>query len=562
MFEGAIFNPHTVAAVFQQASLSQALHDGYVAAVFNPLSETAVNATPLILTGLSVGLAFRAGLFNIGAAGQWIGGAIVATWLGFGVSLPPVIHVIVCLLGAFAGGAVIGWIVGELKARTGAHEVVVTIMLNYVMYYFLAYILGTKSMQQPGRTDLISPVIAGSARLWHIAGPSLRINAGFLLALLAAAGVWWLLNRSTIGFEFRTVGANPSAARTAGMSVERAWVLAMLLAGGLAGLAASTVVQGTDYQLNFLSYGTYGFDGITVALLGRARPVGIVLSALLFGALHAGGVQMQASTQIPLDIVTVIQSLIVLVRGGAAADPGHVPAAGDPRRRDGRDRGEGVERMTSLTTAVRSSVTVNRTAIASATYVLFGLADILLFGLHSHGSATFSFQLYGAKVGVPNLVLPAGPGGVRARRGVHRHRRGARGDTADPGRAAGLHRHRGQLLRDRPAVLGGRGELHRAERDQPAAGHRGLLHPAHPRRAGRRHVRAVRRDQHRHRGAAAARRVRRRRDHQRVQLAVAGAAHRVAGRRAARRGAGRVRHPVPGRPDHPRRGARTCWPPA
>jgi simple sugar transport system permease protein len=312
MFEGAILNPHTVAAVFHQASIATALHDGYIAAVFNPLSETAVNATPLILTGLSVGLAFRAGLFNIGAAGQWVGGAILATWLGFGVSLPPVIHVIVCVLGGFAGGAVIGWIVGELKARTGAHEVVVTIMLNYVMYYFLSYILGTKAMQQHGRTDLISPVIAVNARLWHIAGPSLRVNAGFLLALAAAAGVWWLLARSTAGFEFRTVGANPSAARTAGMSVERTWVLAMLLAGGLAGLAASTVIQGTDYQLNFQSYGTYGFDGITVALLGRARPLGIVLSALLFGALHAGGTQMQAANQTPLDIVTVIQALIVL----------------------------------------------------------------------------------------------------------------------------------------------------------------------------------------------------------------------------------------------------------
>ena len=115
MFEGAIINPHTVTAVFHQASLATALHDGYISAVFIPLSETAVNATPLILTGLSVGLAFRAGLFNIGAAGQWIGGAIVATWLGFAVSLPPVIHVIVCILGAFAGGAVIGWIVGETE---------------------------------------------------------------------------------------------------------------------------------------------------------------------------------------------------------------------------------------------------------------------------------------------------------------------------------------------------------------------------------------------------------------------------------------------------------------
>jgi simple sugar transport system permease protein len=312
MFEGAIFNPHTLAAIFNQASLATALHNGYVSALFNPLSETAVNATPLILTGLSVGLAFRAGLFNIGAAGQWIGGAIVATWLGFGVSLPPVIHVIVCVIGGFVGGAVLGWIVGELKARTGAHEVVVTIMLNYVMYFFLAYILGTSVMQQPGRSDLISPVIDVDARLWHIAGPSLRVNAAFLLALLAAVGVWWLLERSTTGFQFRAVGANPSAARTAGMSVERTWVRAMLLAGGLAGLAAVAVIQGTDYQLNFQSYGTYGFDGITVALLGRARPLGIVLSALLFGALHAGGVQMQASTQIPVDIVTVIQSLIVL----------------------------------------------------------------------------------------------------------------------------------------------------------------------------------------------------------------------------------------------------------
>ena len=119
MFEGAILNPQTIAAAF---------HGGSVAAIFYPLSQTASDATPLILTGLSVAIAFRAGLFNIGAAGQWVGGAIVATYLGFAVSLPPVVHVVVCLLGGFAGGAVIGWLVGELKARTGAHEVIVTIM--------------------------------------------------------------------------------------------------------------------------------------------------------------------------------------------------------------------------------------------------------------------------------------------------------------------------------------------------------------------------------------------------------------------------------------------------
>jgi ABC-type uncharacterized transport system permease subunit len=313
MFEGAIFNPHTVTAIFQQASLSTALHDGYVSAVFAPLSNTAVYATPLILTGLSVAVAFRAGLFNIGAAGQWIGGAIVATWLGFAVSLPLVVHAVVCVLGGFIGGAAIGWIAGVLKARTGAHEVIVTIMFNYVMYNLLSFLLGTPTaLQLPHQANLQSPDIAQNARLPHIAGPTLRVNAGFLLALAAAAAVWWLLSRSTVGFEFRAVGANPSAARSAGMSVERTWILTMLIAGGLAGLGGSAVIQGADYYLTFQSYGTYGFDGITVALLGRAKPLGVVLAALLFGALHAGGVQMGAANQTPVDVVTVIQSLIVL----------------------------------------------------------------------------------------------------------------------------------------------------------------------------------------------------------------------------------------------------------
>jgi simple sugar transport system permease protein len=228
------------------------------------------------------------------------------------VHLPLILHSIVVLIGAFAGGAAIGWLVGALKAWTGAHEVIVTIMLNYVMIYLLSWLLGTSVMQRPGRTDLISPFIDGNAQLPHLAGPTLRINASFLIALAAAAGVWWLLQRSTIGFEFRSVGANPRAARTAGMSVEGSWILVMLIAGGLAGLAACAVIQGTDHTLTFQSYGTYGIDAITVALLGRARPLGTVLAALLFGALHAGGTQMQGVTQTPVDIVTVIQALIVL----------------------------------------------------------------------------------------------------------------------------------------------------------------------------------------------------------------------------------------------------------
>ena len=305
MFDGAIFSPATIGAAF---------NGGSVGAIFYPISLTLSDATPLILTGLSVAIAFRAGLFNIGAAGQWIGGAIVATYLGFGVSMPPVIHVIVCLLGGIAGGAAVGWVVGELKARTGAHEVIVTIMLNYVMYQLLAYLLGTpKALQAPGQSNLISPNVAANAQLPHVGGPPPEVDAGFLVALAAAAVVWWLLSRSTIGFQFRTVGANPSAARSAGMSVERSWVLVMAIAGALAGLSGASVIQGSAvHSLTFNSYGTYGFDGITVALLGRARPVGVVLAAILFGALHAGGATMQAATSVPADISQVIQGLIVL----------------------------------------------------------------------------------------------------------------------------------------------------------------------------------------------------------------------------------------------------------
>jgi len=304
LFEGAIVNPHTIAAAF---------HGGSVGAIFYPLSQTASQATPLILTGLSVALAFRVGLFNIGAASQWIGGAIVVTYLGFAISLPPVIHVIVCLAGGFAGGAVTGWLVGELKARTGAHEVIVTIMANYIMYNLLSYLLGTPSaLQLPHQANLTSPNIAADAQLPHVGGPPPQVGVGFLVALAAAAGVWWLLARSTVGFQFRTVGANPSAARTAGMSVARTWALAMLLAGGLAGLSGAVTIQGTFYSLNFQSYGTYGIDGITVALLGRARPVGVVLAALLFGALDAGSTVMSAATSVPVDIAEVIEGLIVL----------------------------------------------------------------------------------------------------------------------------------------------------------------------------------------------------------------------------------------------------------
>ncbi len=305
LFEGSIFSPSTVAAAF---------HGGSIAAIFYPLSLTAFEATPLILTGLSVAVAFRAGMFNIGAAGQWIGGALVATWLGYAVNLPIVLHAIVCIIGAFAGGAILGWLVGEIKARTGAHEVILTIMFNYIMYNLLTFLLSSQSlMQAPHQTNAVAPNIGSSATLPHVGGPPPQAGVGFLIALAAAAATSWLLSRSTIGFQFRTVGASPSAARSAGISVERVWVLAFVIAGGLAGLSATTIVQGQAAPLTFNSYGTYGFDGITVALLGRVRPLGVVLAGLLFGALDAGGTVMEAATGVPADVSNVIEALIVLL---------------------------------------------------------------------------------------------------------------------------------------------------------------------------------------------------------------------------------------------------------
>jgi len=169
-------------------------------------------------------------------------------------------------------------------------------------------------LQQPGQTDQIAPFPASDANLPHVGGPPPQVGVGFLIAVAAALAVAWLLSRTTTGFEFRTVGASPTAARTAGINVERSWVLVMLLAGGLAGLSAAAVIQGTNTQLTFNSYGTYGPDGITVALLGRAKPMGVVLAGLLFGALHVGGTYVEAATlgQVPADIVQVLEGLIVL----------------------------------------------------------------------------------------------------------------------------------------------------------------------------------------------------------------------------------------------------------
>jgi general nucleoside transport system permease protein len=291
-----------------------AVWDGYSALVrgsvgsWTSLERTLERAAPLICAGLGVSLAFRAGLFNIGAQGQMLVAAIVGGYIGFKADLPPGIHLLVAAAGAVAAGALWGSIAGWLKARAGAHEVISTIMLNYVGRFLMLYVLGTEAFQRPGSDDLLSPRPAGSATFPQLFG----VHTGVLLAFLTALGVWWLLERSTIGFEMRAVGANPSAARTAGMNVPRVYLVGMAMAGALAGLAAVMQVLGQQNSLTSNITGTVGFDAITVALLGRTTPLGTVLAGLLFGALSSGGLTMQAAAGVPPELAQVLQALIVL----------------------------------------------------------------------------------------------------------------------------------------------------------------------------------------------------------------------------------------------------------
>lgn len=274
------------------------------------IGRTVNETTPLILAGLSVALAFRAGLFNIGGAGQLMMGAATAGYVGITFSLPAPLHVPLAIAAGIVGGAVWGGIAGFLKARTGASEVISTIMLNFVALRSLDYLLTTESFLREGRLDPISEPVRPSGRLSLL--PGVPAHAGIFLALAAAAGVSWLLHRSTIGFRMRAVGANPHASRAAGMNVAGTYLLSMALAGGLAGLAGTANILGVPrYSLTGGFYSQIGFDAIALALVGRAKPAGVVGAALLFGILRAGSVGMQTQTQTPVDIIVVIQALII-----------------------------------------------------------------------------------------------------------------------------------------------------------------------------------------------------------------------------------------------------------
>lgn len=279
-----------------------------------PLTETLKFAAPLIAAGLGVGLAFRAALFNIGGRGQMLLAGAAAGWVGYQFDLPWPIHLTLAIVAGMAAGALWAGLAGFLKARTGAHEVILTIMLNYVAFYLVFYALSKQSLlQAPGSFNPKSLPMKESATMPKLLGDQFNLHLGFILALVAVAVVWWILNRSALGFRIRAVGLNPTAARAAGINVGRTYTTVMLIAGALVGLAGANQVLGTVTSGITVDLDAgIGFDAITVALLGRSRPLGILGAGLLFGAFKAGGFAMQASQDIPVDIVLVVQSLIVL----------------------------------------------------------------------------------------------------------------------------------------------------------------------------------------------------------------------------------------------------------
>jgi general nucleoside transport system permease protein len=313
----AIFTALVIGAVIIVAtgsSVVEAYSGLFRGAIGSPqaIANTLVEATPYIFAGLAVALGFKCGLFNIGAEGQLAMGAISAALVGAAFTdLPMIIHLPLSILAAFAGGAFWGGIAGFLRARTGAHEVITTIMLNYVAIrltdYLIKDVFKDPTASAP-RTAFISP----NAHLPFLFGEDYRLHAGFLLAIVVAVFIWWLLNKTTIGFEIRTVGANPDAAQYAGMNITRNYILAMALSGGLAGLAGGSTVLGLEHNLKASFSAGYGFDSIAIALLAQSNPIGIIPAAMFWGALRNGASLMQLESGISINLINIVQALVIV----------------------------------------------------------------------------------------------------------------------------------------------------------------------------------------------------------------------------------------------------------
>jgi simple sugar transport system permease protein len=309
MLEGAFGDPARIVAAIQSGKSAD------IASAIRPLTESLVAATPLIFVGLGVAVSFRAGMFNIGGGGQLILGALGATMAALALrtsGLPSLAILPVCIVTGTLFGAAWGFIPGFLKARTGAHEVITTIMLNYIADQVVFFALLTEFVQQPGSGQPISRPITWVDVPPIIDLPAIRLDWGFIAALVMAAVVSWLLFRTTLGFELRASGFNMTAARYAGMSASGSTILGMTISGGLAGMGGAFTVIGTIGQLTLDIGGGIGFNAIALALLAGLRPSGVVLAALLFGALTSGGKQMGIQSGIPFDLLFLIMALVIM----------------------------------------------------------------------------------------------------------------------------------------------------------------------------------------------------------------------------------------------------------
>ena len=297
LFKGAIYNPD--ADTFEKA--------------IRPLTETLRLGAPLIAAGLGIGLTFRVGLFNIGGTGQLIFGMIFATLVATRLELPFLIHMVVAVIAGIAGATLLGALVGFLKARTGAHEVILTIMLNYIALYFFTFLMRDPALLQEERAtgNPKADPAAVTAQFPKLFGDAFAVHWGLILALIAVVVYWWLMERSTVGFRLRMVGYNPDAARTAGINVERTYILAMALSAAFVGIAGANQSLGTAIGVTPSAHANIGFDAITVALLGGSSAPGILLAGLLFGAFKAGSPSMQVLGVSP-EVLGIVQGAIVL----------------------------------------------------------------------------------------------------------------------------------------------------------------------------------------------------------------------------------------------------------
>jgi len=306
LFLGAIGNPAKITAAFRSGDHALILK------AITPFLESLVVTTPYLFTGVAVALGFRAGLFNIGAEGQVLVGAIAAGWAGWTFTgLSPWIHVpLAMLIGALAGG-VWGFVPGFLKVRTGAHEVITTIMMNYVAYYLIYYLISAP-LRDPNEVTPKTPWILESAHLYRFFPDPIRFHLGFFIAIAVAILAWFVLFKTTWGYELRTVGLNPNASRYAGMNITVVTIAAMALSGAIAGMAGASEILGVTWRQSQALATGYGFDSIALALLAQNHPLGVILTALLFGFLRSGSRLMQLSAGTPVYIINILQAFIIL----------------------------------------------------------------------------------------------------------------------------------------------------------------------------------------------------------------------------------------------------------